>query len=53
MAGDQAVTADANRILWSTYPEDVRQWIKRHGGLHSQFITLRGPELGAMFPACP
>jgi hypothetical protein len=53
MAGDQAVTADANRILWSTYPEDVRQWIKRQGGLHSQVITLRGPELGAMFPACP
>ena len=52
MQGDQAVTADGNRILWSTYPESVRQWIKSHGGLHSQTITLNGPELAAMFPAC-
>jgi hypothetical protein len=53
MEGDQAVTSDGNRILWSTYPESVRQWIKRHGGLHSQILTLRGPELTAMFPSCP
>lgn len=51
-AGNQAVTADGNRILWSTYPESVRQWINRHGGLRSQIITLGGPELAAMFPAC-
>ena len=50
--GDQAVTADSNRILWSAYPENVRRWIKSHGGLHSQTITLSGPELAAMFPAC-
>jgi hypothetical protein len=53
MQGDQAVTSDGNRILWSTYPESVRRWIKSHGGLHSQIITLSGPELAAMFPACP
>jgi len=52
MEGDQAVTSDGNRILWSTYPESVRRWIKSHGGLHSQTITLSGPELAAMFPAC-
>jgi hypothetical protein len=52
LEGDQAVTADANRILWSTYPEAVRQWIRRHGGLHSQTITLSGPELATMFSAC-
>ena len=51
--GDQGVSADGNRILWSTYPEGIRQWIKRHGGLHSQIIMLRGPELAAMFPVCP
>ncbi len=50
--GDQGVSADGNRILWSTYPEGIRQWIKRHGGLHSQIIMLRGPELAAMFPTC-
>jgi hypothetical protein len=52
MEGDQAVTSEGNRILWSTYPESVRRWIKSHGGLHSQTITLSGPELAAMFPAC-
>src|SRR5580658_6010599 len=52
VAGNQAVTTDGNRILWSNYPESVRKWINRHGGLHSQIITLSGPELAAMFPAC-
>jgi hypothetical protein len=52
MEGDKAVTSDANRILWSTYPESVRRWIKSHGGLHSQMIILQGPELAAMFPSC-
>jgi hypothetical protein len=51
-AGNQAVTADGNRILWSSYPESIRRWINRHGGLRSQIITLGGPELAAMFPAC-
>ena len=50
--GDQAVTSEGNRILWSTYPESVRRWIKSHGGLHSETITLSGPELAAMFPTC-
>jgi hypothetical protein len=45
MEGDQRVTSDGNRILWSTYPESVRRWIKSHGGLHSETITLSGPEL--------
>jgi hypothetical protein len=49
---DQAVAADGNRILWSNYPESVRHWIKRHGGLRDHVITLRGPELAAMFPTC-
>src|ERR1700746_1025891 len=52
MEGDQTVASEGNRILWSTYPESVRRWIKSHGGLHSQTITLSGPELAAMFPAC-
>jgi hypothetical protein len=50
--GDKAVTSEGNRILWSTYPESVRRWIKSHGGLHSQMIILHGPELAAMFPSC-
>jgi hypothetical protein len=52
MEGDNAVASEGNRILWSTYPESVRRWIKSHGGLHSQMIILQGPELAAMFPSC-
>jgi hypothetical protein len=52
-AGDRAVAADGNRLLWASYPENVRQWITRHGGLHAGLITLSGPELRSMLPACP
>ena len=56
-AWDPAPTGDVisnagNQILWSSYPSDVRKWISRKGGLHSQTIYLRGPELFAMFPLC-
>ncbi len=52
-AGDRAVATDGNRLLWASYPEKVRQWIMRHGGLHAGLITLSGPELSSMLPACP
>ena len=52
MEGDKVVTSEGNRILWSTYPESLRRWIKSHGGLHSRVIILHGPELAAMFPSC-
>jgi hypothetical protein len=51
-AGDRAVTADGNRILWDSYPASVRQWIKRHGGLREELLTLSGRDLAAMFPTC-
>jgi len=41
-----------NKILWSKYPSVVRKWISRHGGLRSQLIYLRGPDLFAMYPLC-
>jgi hypothetical protein len=52
-SGGQAVNSDGNRILWSNYPSDVRSWIQQHGGLREQVVSLRGPELFAMYPACP
>lgn len=51
-AGNGAVAADGNRILWSNYPASVRHWITRHGGLRSRIITLGWPEVAAMFPPC-
>ena len=42
----------ATKYLWSHYPDEVRQWITRHGGLKSETIYLGGRELAAMYPTC-
>jgi len=44
--------AAATKYLWSHYPDSVRRWIKRHGGLGSQTIYLGGRDLATMFPTC-
>src|SRR5580658_10294849 len=41
-SGGTATSEAGNQILWSTYPGQVRKWIKRHGGLQSRIITLSG-----------
>jgi hypothetical protein len=48
----QAVNAEGNQILWAHYPENIRRWIGRHGGLQEQILYLRGAELSAMYAAC-
>jgi hypothetical protein len=42
----------ATRAVLETYPERVQQWIRRHGGLTSRLLLLRGRELAAMVPVC-
>jgi|SRR5581483_2991834 len=42
----------ATRIVLETYPEPVRQWIKRRGGLTSKVLLLRGRTLASMYPTC-
>jgi hypothetical protein len=51
-SGDHAVNQAGNKILWENYPSAVRKWISRHGGLRSEILYLRGPELAAMYPTC-
>jgi hypothetical protein len=51
LTGAQTNTA-GTKYLWSHYPDHVRQWIARHGGLRSQTIYLGGRELAAMFASC-
>jgi hypothetical protein len=47
------VTNDpATRTLWSFYPNPIRAWILRHGGLGFDMIYLSGPELLAMYRQC-
>jgi hypothetical protein len=46
------INAAGTKYLWSHYPDGVRRWIARHGGLRSQTIYLGGRELAAMFSSC-
>lgn len=43
---------EATRVVAATYPAPVRAWIRRHGGLTSRLILLRGRELAAIYPRC-
>ncbi len=40
------------RVLWHNYPQPIRSWIRRHGGLTPHMIFLRGSELTALYPRC-
>ena len=40
------------QALWDIYPQHVRRWIHRRGGLSSKMMFLRGRELMAMYPKC-
>ena len=43
---------EASAVVLETYPSPVRSWIRRHGGLSSRVLLLRGRELAAIYPVC-
>ena len=43
---------EASRAVLESYPEPVRDWISRRGGLTSRMLLLRGRELAAIYPRC-
>ena len=43
---------EASELVLEAYPAAVRGWIRRHGGLTSRLLLLRGHELNAIYPAC-
>jgi hypothetical protein len=43
---------EATRVVAASYPAAVREWIRRHGGLTSRAIYLRGRALAAIYPRC-
>jgi hypothetical protein len=43
---------EASKEVQSAYPEQIRNWISRRGGLTSRMLLLRGRELAAMYPSC-
>ena len=40
------------QALWNIYPNKVRSWIGRNGGLSRKMIFLQGHELSRIVPAC-
>jgi hypothetical protein len=42
----------ASKAVHEAYPEPIRNWISRHGGLTSRMLLLRGRELAAIYPSC-
>jgi hypothetical protein len=51
-AGRETTDQDGTGLLMSVYPQPVRNWINRHGGLSSQLMYLSGGELASMYPRC-
>jgi hypothetical protein len=43
---------EASQLVLQAYPEPVRDWIIRHGGLTSRLLLLRGRELAMIYPRC-
>jgi hypothetical protein len=43
---------EASRAVHEAYPDPIRNWISRHGGLTSRMLLLRGRELAAIYPRC-
>jgi hypothetical protein len=43
---------EASQAVQDAYPEPIRDWISRRGGLTSRMLLLRGRELAAFFPRC-
>ena len=43
---------EASEVVLEAYPTPVRDWIRRHGGLTSRLLLLRGRELASIYPSC-
>jgi hypothetical protein len=51
-AGRQVRSQDGTELLMSAYPQQIRDWIARRGGLSPHLVYLAGNELASMYPAC-
>ncbi len=50
--GIKVINEPATRTLLSFYPNSIRQWIARNGGLGTDMIYLSGRDLMAMYREC-
>jgi len=51
-AGRQVTSLEGTELLMDNYPQPVRDWITRRGGLTPHMIFLSGRELASMYPTC-
>jgi len=52
VGGPKVKADDGTQLLMETYPQQIRDWIGRHGGLTPQVIYLSGRELAGMYQRC-
>ena len=50
--GRPVTSPGGTRLLMAVYPQSVRSWIKRRGGLNGKTIFLRGRELTSLYRTC-
>ncbi len=50
--GRPVTSRAATQLLMEIYPDQVRGWIARRGGLSRRMMYLSGSELAAMYPTC-
>jgi hypothetical protein len=46
------IDENSTQVMMNYYPENVRAWILRHGGLGYRMIFLTGKELLSIVPRC-
>jgi hypothetical protein len=50
--GRPATNRGGTQLLMAVYPQPVKNWINRRGGLTREMKFLTGRELASMYPAC-
>src|SRR5258705_12963724 len=50
--GRPITSRGGTQLLMDIYPQNVRQWIARKGGLTARMLYLPGRELASMYPTC-
>lgn len=51
-SGGQVTSRGATLLMMNHYPQQVRKWIARRGGLSRQMMFLSGRDLSSMYAPC-
>ncbi len=50
--GRPSTNRGGTQLLMAVYPQNVKRWLSRRGGLTREMKYLSGRELAAMYPTC-